>query len=39
MVETCETRDTLASNSDVAKGTHGRAQALPNAYSALPQSL
>ena len=32
-------QDTLISNSDVAKGTPGKAQALPNACCALPPSL
>ena len=39
MVETCETPDALVSNSGVAKGMPGRAQAYPNACCALPPSL
>ena len=39
MDETCETQDTLVSNSGIAKGTSGRAQNLPNACCALPHSL
>ena len=39
MAETCETQDTLVSNSGAAKGTPGRAEALPNAACALPRSL
>ena len=36
MTETCEMRDTLVSNSGVAKGMPGR---LPNACCALPPNL
>ena len=39
MAETCETRDTLVSNSDIAKGTPGRAQALPILMLAVPCHL
>ena len=39
MAETFEMQDTLVSNSDVAKGTPGRAQSLPNACYALSPSL
>ena len=36
MAETCETQDTLVSNSGVAKGKSGR---FPNACCALPPNL
>ena len=36
MVETCKIRDTLVSNSGIAKSMPGRAQTLPNACCALP---
>ena len=39
MAKTCETQDTLVSNSGIAKHTPGRAQALPNACCTLPPSL
>ena len=39
MAETCEARDTLVSNSGVAKSVPGRAQALLNACGALPLRL
>ena len=39
MVEACETRDALVSNSVLAKDMPGRAQALPNACCALPPTL
>ena len=39
MDEMCETRGTLVSNSGIAKGMPGRAQALPNACCALLPSL
>ena len=39
MVETCETQEALASNSGIAKGMPGRAQALPNSCCALPPGL
>ena len=36
--QACQTRDTLVSSSDTAKDMPGRAQTLPNAYTALPPS-
>ena len=39
MAKTYERCDTLVSNSGIAKDTPGRAQALPNAFCALPPSL
>ena len=39
MVETCKTRDTLVSNSVIAKSTPGMAQALPNVCCILPSNL
>ena len=39
MDEACETWDTLISDTGIAKGSLGRAQALSNVYCALPPSL
>ena len=39
MVETCEMQEALVSNSGVAKGMPGRAQALTNSCCALPTGL
>ena len=39
IIEAYEMLYSLLSNSGIAKGRSGRAQALPNAYCALPPSL